>query len=306
MIKILKKINKKRIRFFIKRDLSRRRIWSCDIYLTNRCNSRCLNCHIWQQKNKVDLPLSVVKEVISDPLLKKSKFCFHGGEILLYPDHEELFTLLRGRKYSIVTNGILDKQLIKSVDRCQIPEVALSLDGRPETNKLIRGVDSHDQIINLIKELKNKTKLIIFYTICQYNNLDDYNYVKRLTREFDLGFNACLLGNPPFFNTSHNLKELKIDKEIIAQEPFIADFLKWRKGQINPGCHSIFIYTVIWPDGRVSLCQQKYDLILGNVKKESFKEIWTKPETVALQKQHSGCNDCWLSCHRPLDLIFKK
>lgn len=306
MIKILKKINKQRIKYFVKRDLLRRRIWSCDIYLTNRCNSCCLNCHIWQQKDKVDLPFSVVEKVISDPLLKKAKFCLHGGEILLYPDHEKLLSLLKGRKYFIVTNGFLDKRLIELVSRYQIPEVVLSLDGRPETNKLIRGVDSHDRILNLIKELKNKTKLTIFYTICQYNDLDDYNYVKKLTKEFDIGFNACLVGNPPFFDINHKLKELEIDKGIIDKEPFIAAFLKWRKGQLNPGCHSIFIYTVIWPDGRVTLCQQKYDVILGNVKKESFKEIWNKPETIALQKQYSGCNDCWLSCHRPLDLIFKK
>ena len=244
--------------------------------------------------------------MVLDPLLKKTKFCFHGGEALLYPEIEELLDFMRGRRYSLLTNGILDIKLIELVNRYQVPEIGLSLDGRPETNKLIRGIESFEKTLNLIRQLKKKTKFKIFYTISQYNNLDDYNFVKKLAQDYQIGFNICVLGNPPFFNVNHNIKQLNIDQVIIKQEPFAAAFLKWRNGQLNPGCHSIFIYTVIWPDGRVSLCQQKYDLVLGNVREQEFNFIWNHPRTIAIQKKYAYCNDCWLSCQRPIDLIYLK
>jgi len=84
------------------------------IEVTNRCNLKCKQCNIWAEKDKYDLTLQKIKELLTAPILKVGNVSVTGGEAFLHPKFDQIFDLLfilRVKKYiqsiSLVSHGYL-------------------------------------------------------------------------------------------------------------------------------------------------------------------------------------------------------
>ena len=58
--------------------------------------------------------------------------------------------------------------------------------------------------------------------------------------------------------------------------------------------------------GNAALCSCKTDVVLGNLYKNTFSEIWNSEGTRKLHNEFVKCNACWSSCNRAFDLHFFK
>jgi len=79
----------------------------------------------------------------------------------------------------------------------------------------------------------------------------------------------------------------------------LADYFTsdWDKYVMNRTCSKLGYRTTLLPDGGISPCTLYYDIIMGNVTKESFEEIWSgeKYESYRRLMNHQisvGCKRC--------------
>jgi MoaA/NifB/PqqE/SkfB family radical SAM enzyme len=123
------------------------------LYLTERCNSRCVTCDYWRH-GRADLTLAAVRRLLpSLARLETRVVLFSGGEPLLNPEWEPIAQALRGvgLKVWLLTSGL---SLAKHARRASevFDAITVSLDGtdRP-TYQAIRGLDALDKVCEGIR-----------------------------------------------------------------------------------------------------------------------------------------------------------
>lgn len=119
------------------------------LYLTDRCNSRCVTCDYWKY-GQTNLPIERARALA--PQLKAlgtQAILLSGGEPLLHPHWAEVAEVLRADSNArlwLLTAGLsLRKHAARVVELCD--RVTVSLDGAtPETYRAIRGVEAFDMV----------------------------------------------------------------------------------------------------------------------------------------------------------------
>ena len=128
--------------------MSLRRLPLVALYLSERCNSRCVSCDYWRH-GRADLDLAAVARLLgSFERLGTEVVLISGGEPLLNPQWAEIAELLRehGLKLWLLTSGL---SLAKHAQRAAqlFDAITVSLDGTDsETYAAIRGVDAFDVV----------------------------------------------------------------------------------------------------------------------------------------------------------------
>jgi MoaA/NifB/PqqE/SkfB family radical SAM enzyme len=123
------------------------------LYLTERCNSRCVSCDYWRH-GRVDMNLDAVKRLLpSLERLGTQVVLLSGGEPLLNPEWSAIAGLLRdaGLKLWLLTSGL---SLAKHARRATelFDAMTVSLDGTDrETYAAIRGLDAFDKVCDGIR-----------------------------------------------------------------------------------------------------------------------------------------------------------
>jgi polysaccharide pyruvyl transferase WcaK-like protein/sulfatase maturation enzyme AslB (radical SAM superfamily) len=117
------------------------------------CNSGCEMCHIWQRKRDIEISPVQLAHVLSDPLYSRViNVGLNGGEPTLRRDLADLVRvacekLPRVRRFSLITNALVPKKVIASIDAIGAVtaafgkhlDVMLSLDGVGPMHDLVRG-----------------------------------------------------------------------------------------------------------------------------------------------------------------------
>jgi len=122
------------------------------LQLTYRCNLRCTHCYQWNeqgffrdfspQRQKTELDIEVVENVLRSTAAVRSKLFLWGGEPLMHTKFGEVASLLEQypRTVNMCTNGLLFKR--KLDDLLRIGEnlnLLVSLDGLGEDHEALRG-----------------------------------------------------------------------------------------------------------------------------------------------------------------------
>jgi MoaA/NifB/PqqE/SkfB family radical SAM enzyme len=123
------------------------------LYLTERCNSRCVTCDHWRH-GRADASLASITRLLpSFESLGTRMVALSGGEPLLHPDWAQIAELLksRGLELWLLTSGL---SLAKHARRASalFDCITVSLDGtNRETYAAIRGIDAFDKVLEGIR-----------------------------------------------------------------------------------------------------------------------------------------------------------
>jgi radical SAM protein with 4Fe4S-binding SPASM domain len=123
------------------------------LYLTERCNSRCVSCDYWQH-GRLDLDLAAVRRLLPEfEQLQTRTVLLSGGEPLLHPEWAQIAALLRSQGLStwLLTSGLA---LAKHAQRAAqlFDAITVSLDGScAPTYAAIRGLDAFDKVCEGIR-----------------------------------------------------------------------------------------------------------------------------------------------------------
>ena len=114
------------------------------VYLTDRCNSRCVMCDYWRH-GQTNLSLDRAHALAAEfDRLDTRQVLLSGGEPLLHPQWADVARILSGgrRRLWLLTAGLsLQKHVEAAADLCH--NITVSLDGAtPETYRAVRGVDT--------------------------------------------------------------------------------------------------------------------------------------------------------------------
>jgi MoaA/NifB/PqqE/SkfB family radical SAM enzyme len=123
------------------------------LYLTERCNSRCVTCDHWRH-GRIDMSRESISRLLpSFERLGTRMVALSGGEPLLHPEWAEIASLLKsaGLGVWLLTSGL---SLAKHASRAAplFDNITVSLDGTDrQTYEAIRGLDAFERVLQGIR-----------------------------------------------------------------------------------------------------------------------------------------------------------
>jgi len=298
--------------------------------LTSKCNLSCQHCINRNASPDLDLTTPELLKVI-DQLGQAKVFniSLFGGEPLLQPDFFRIVERL-GRypiKVSLNTNaGLIDKPIAKKLFECRIKTFCVSFDGsKPEVMDKMRGQGAFAGCLKGIENLrKYPVGIVLSCTLTRYN-IHDIKGMVVLAKS--LGVNSMRFnhifygGNAACFKDKVMVspkEELVAITELTNLQREFGSFItgsylqqkdKFKKlKSFNPSkdkvtvppCGAAMQRCNIRPDGKVTPCEVIWEVVAGDLRKQSFLEIWRnspimnefrRAHTVDL-KDRPGCQEC--------------
>jgi Fe-coproporphyrin III synthase len=184
---------------------SLRRLPLVTLFLSERCNSRCISCDYWRH-GRAELDLESVRRLLpSLDRLETEVVLISGGEPLLNPQWGEIAALLRQRrrKLWLLTSGLSLAKHARAV--CTLFDaVTVSLDGTDrETYAAIRGVDAFDVVCRGIRaavEMQTPVGLRVTLQRGNFRQLRQFVDLARALGVIQVSFLAVDVANPHAFS----------------------------------------------------------------------------------------------------------
>lgn len=156
--------------------------------LTNRCNFRCVYCHVPDLAHgEMDTEewLHAIDELAAAGMIRASVM---GGEPLLRRDCGEIIRHLkhRGVHASMNTNGWLVEDRIEDV--AQLDVVCVSIDGPKEVHDTQRRKGSYDRVVKAIELSMSRGVQVVTMTVVTPRSRETIDVVLQMAKE--MGFRA--------------------------------------------------------------------------------------------------------------------
>jgi len=235
--------------------------------------------------------MKLYKKIINEIASYLELVYLHGlGEPLFHPKIFEMikYAKSKGLNVGISTNAtLLTKEKAKKIIESGLDYLIIALDAAtPKTFKIVRGGENFKKVVANVKKylkLKKKTKASPF-TVIQFVKLEENEKEVEKFRKMWQNSGADVVRVKPVIDLLREHKK-------INKSPRRPCFYLWR--QLN---------LVSW-DGKIvtSCCMDSDgDYSLGDVNKQTIREIWNNRKMVSLRKiqvtgewkKHYLCQDC--------------
>jgi radical SAM protein with 4Fe4S-binding SPASM domain len=179
------------------------------LYLSERCNSRCVTCDYWRH-GRADMSLASITALMPALARLQTRVALiSGGEPLLNPEWQEIARLLNanGLKLWLLTSGLsLAKHAVRVAEL--FDSITVSLDGtNPSTYASIRGLDAFDKVCAGIRAAAAEGARVSVRTTLQRANFRELPQFVDLSSQLgarQISFLAVDVANPHAFGrTDH-------------------------------------------------------------------------------------------------------
>ena len=202
------------------------------LYLSERCNSRCITCDYWRH-GAADMSLDAVRRLLPDLARLQTRVALlSGGEPLLNPEWPQIAELLRrqGLRLWLLTSGL---SLAKHARRAAelFDAITVSLDGTDAgTYASIRGLDAFDKVCEGIRAAAHLGSAVGVRVTLQRANYRQLPLFVGLARELgaqQVSFLAVDVANPHAFARQDDFtRDLALQPEELPQLAAILDELE--------------------------------------------------------------------------------
>lgn len=183
------------------------------IYASDLCDSACKHCLIWAKRPVKHLPLDKIVELMSSKCVSKSTVVgLEGGEFLLHPEADKILEWFSKNhpNFDLLSNCLKPDNLIESVKKYPPKRLFLSLDGKKETYKYMRGKDGYDSVLKVIHECKDIVPISAMFTLSPYNSFEDLDHVIEVCQENNIDIRVGVYNDIEFFDTVEKAHETEI------------------------------------------------------------------------------------------------
>lgn len=296
--------------------------------ITGMCNLRCKHCCASTSWGAADIStrgmINIIDQLCQAKVLEVAIF---GGEPLI---REDIFALLaRFNRYPIVVNlntnaTLITKDMAKRLARDNniITNYVVSLDGPRNTHDSIRGSKSYLQALKGIECLVGEGARVILSCTVMKSNIKTLDEVARIgkalgvskvkfNRLYYCGNAGCHLDAIAVSFQDDMRARRRILKLSDQYGQFIVgsslDAAKLFDGTTVPAAHpergfcgAGILGLAIRPDGWITPCTTLWDVKVGNLKKNTFLDIWRHSPVLnkfrqpveAGQAVPPGCRSC--------------
>lgn len=277
------------------------------------CNFKCGHCCFQSHKKKAPIFIDRKKLffVLGEAKIMGSKAVefVGGGEPTTHP---EIALLIKdahslGYEVGVVTNGFLLEKLFLVANLCTYIRISLDA-GNPETFRKVHGVNGFSTVLKNITGLTaymSKKNIGISYLITELNaDIDEMERAVRIVKDLDLGYivfkPASVKKSLPGEFWLKALGNIKLLKKAYSTTPVYGyddfpsrwDYLSTKRDYGN-FCWAKPLNCVIMADGNIPLCflhRRDKKKIIGNIYKDSFRNIWSGERHRVLWKKQSVYN----------------
>ena len=179
------------------------------VYVTERCNSRCITCDFWKHGTSeldVERARSMAKELRG---AGTEAVLLTGGEVLFHSRWQEVASAFRevGLRIWLLTAGLSLRNHVAAVaDLCD--RVTVSLDGaEPDTYQAIRGVNALHEVLTGIRALVKRGVWVSIRSTIQRQNYREMPAMVRLAKELEvkeISFLAVDVASELAFSREHS------------------------------------------------------------------------------------------------------
>ncbi|KAB1155823.1 radical SAM protein [Flavobacterium luteum] len=298
------------------------------------CNSKCVMCNIWEQKQGFEITPDQLKNILQDPLFKNVKHMgVTGGEPTLREDLPQLYesiikTLPDIIGLSIITNCIKEKDVIDRIEKvseiCSKHDKAfsmmVSLDGYGKMHDQIRGREGNfESAINVIKHFTQKGipvstgSTISKQNVWEMDDLLDFMKANNIYGRFRVAEFIKRLYNDNKAEAIRNFDEderynliLFFYKLIFTFETHEA-YIRTYKSIINildggkrtTGCPYHSDGVVLNSRGEIAYCAPKSEII-GSTLKASALDLYKDNQSEKTRIKENECDSCIHDYHAPI------
>jgi len=298
------------------------------ISVTGRCNSRCITCNIWRTRPDTarEIGLEEIGMITHSRLYRRTgSVVVTGGEPFLRSDLADIMEMLSsnsGAEISVVTNGLLPGRIFSLVEEtrrrgARIDKVALSLNGKPETHDLTRGIKGgYDRLIESARGLKRLGVLASFIYTITVENHEQLQWAYELAEELGMDINFYPETTSYRFDNTGSRRGLLDEQKLEVLRAMKAVFSRRKfyyfddstlyfvermfRGEQVSRCYAGLQSAYIDWRGEVFPCEAISDgrLSMGNIKRKALDEIWTSPEArrTRVHVMKGKCQPCYLAC----------
>ena len=308
---------------------------------TYRCNLKCLGCGSWQVKDHADLSteewLKVFRQLRSLDVVK-----LLGGEPFVRNDMQALMEGVRDiidpYILQLTTNGMLTKRAVDAVRAVGWPglQLRISVDGTEKTHDRMRGVPGSWKLVNrTVQEMAALQPQLGFKFGINFavtdESIDEFDemveYAASVGADLIPGVNVdpFLVGTTP--------PEERLQQVIMLEDPQlgldrIADHRAGTKRELpfvdhvlsrfvtkhtyrhqiehqryRFTCRELRDLLYLLPNGDVVRCGMDHEPI-GNVRRQSFDDIWFGPEIQAWRQKVDDCPGCMQASVQILSRVY--
>ena len=282
--------------------------------VTDACNSRCKHCNIWHSKTTKDiLTCKEIEKIFSNNHFKDlEKVIITGGEPVLRHDLEEIILLIHkilpNIRVALSTNGLLPQRVIDviktAIEHDVLIDVGVSLDGIREKHDSIRGVRGNfekvDYLLHELALLRKKHEYLGIVVAHTLSNLtvDTFKETMEYAQSLNVGFLYQLYDEAPYYHNikpNRNQDNYNLIKTIQQLPPSFYNeamltFLK--RNSLNFQCFAMKTFFSLRCNGDIAPCLRLGDVRVGNVKENSFSEVWHSEAAKKARKLVKNCKGC--------------
>jgi len=290
------------------------------IAVTYRCDARCEMCNIWQLKPQEFLSVDDFAKI--PPTLRDINIS--GGEAFMRKDIVDIVRVIHQRcphaRIVISTNGFRTEAILAAMEmlRKDVPNVGIgvSLDGMGETHDRIRGIEgAFERATATLRGLKERgfANVRIGFTAMN-ENVSEMPRVYDLAGELGVQFTTAVAQNSEiYFSTQtnegvtsdglHDALGYVMRKELMSYHP-----KRWLRAYFENGtlvfnrekrrvlaCRAAHEFFYLAPEGIVYPCLT-IPSPLGDLRGQTFEEVWESEQAEAVRRQIAGCEECWMIC----------
>lgn len=310
--------------FFLEEVQGRPLISTLQLELSSRCNERCIHCYIPNGKKNhgIDMPYERFKKIIDEFAdMGGISVTLSGGEALLHKDIIKMLYYCREKdlQISVLSNLIkLTDEEVKAMKDTNVSLVQVSLYSMdPEVHDYITTVKgSYEKTKDAIERLVAADVPVQISCPLMKANKDGYSEVLKYAQTLKVKAQTdYIMMAQADLDTSNlanrlSLKETeKVIRDIIEyDQKYTTDIDKMRpvvsemqfdreRYMAQPVCGVGYDNCCITANGDVYPCAGWQDYVLGNVYKQSLKEIWEDSERVKelrkiTEASFPQCVDC--------------
>lgn len=306
--------------------LIRTRLSHVILHITARCNLKCKTCFVPNENR--DLSLTDAR-IIAAKLGRITWLDIGGGEPFLHSDLVAICHLFRTRSITIPTNGYLPQRICDTVQELRSAvrtklTIAVSLDGFAEANDDLRGRGTYHRAMETLRLLQDLPGVTVkVNTVVCNRNADQLLDFVKFVRTLGPAYHTLLLVRGKPASPEIHLPDLHT---LRRQTDAILDVLKtygyaesrnlllrslkrnyqrylWKvsldtleKQRCLIPCKAPYLHKVIYPDGRVAMCELTPPV--GNILTDSVNDIEARMRDKLRQyEQERGPCFCTHNCN---------
>ena len=285
-------------------------VYKMHMELTYRCNFRCVQCYNATHKGaETEMTLNEWESTLQQLAdLGCYLLTFTGGEVFVRKDAMDIFQIACHKNFSfrISTNGSLIDEKVVSRLRSMgafLQGVDVSFYGAdPESHDTLScRQGAHERTLRAVMLLSEAKIPLLAKFITMRDNFEGIPKFERMMHRLDVKYSISTESLIP--RTDGNTSPLM---QILTDQQYkrllAAQNVGGGSGR-SQACKPGHIRGAITPDGHVSPCEWLTDFKLGNLKEQSFRDIWYGDKFLNFRKifqQQSECPSCTLrvGCRR--------